>query len=106
MTDTEQRETTISKEVDLENKAKVLVKGVFRPGDIEVTMSGQVYQPPPELLKKIDQTWEPNARRGFFPGPLVRMDDYDLTPEGKLQITLGRTNYKDFLGTRDRETRA
>ncbi|MCX6785483.1 MAG: NUDIX domain-containing protein [Candidatus Komeilibacteria bacterium] len=86
---------------DYKNKAKLLVKGEFSPADIEIKMTDHRLALTDEQLEQIEKVWAQAAAKGFSAGPLARVEDYQLTPEGKLAITFGQTDYKEFLGTRD-----
>ncbi len=88
-----------------EHKAKILISGVFEPGDIKVTMSGHRLSLPHNLAQKVESEWASKAAKGWFPGPLIKVDSYNLTPDGQLSLTFGNTDYKEFLGTSDKQSR-
>lgn len=88
----------------IENKAKILVKGLFDPQDITITTTDHRIPLTPGQHTVIENVWG-NEGKKYFDGPLVRVNSYNLTPEGKLSIVLGRTSYKEFLGTRDKASR-
>lgn len=88
-----------------EYRAKVLVRGIFDRNDIAVTTTDHRIPLTDEQRAKIDTVWEPFARKGYFPGPLVRVQSYDLDADGRLVIVFGKTDYKEFLGTRDMKSR-
>lgn len=88
-----------------EYRAKVLVRGIFDRNDIVITTTGQRIPLTDGQRVKIDKVWEPFAQKGYFPGPLVRVQSYDLDTDGRLVIVFGKTDYKEFLGTRDMRTR-
>lgn len=81
------------------------MKMTVRYHDIVVTTTDHRIPLTDEQRAKIDKVWEPFAQKGYFPGPLVRVESYDLDVDGRLAIVLGRTDYKEFLGTRDRQSR-
>ncbi|MBA3723867.1 MAG: NUDIX domain-containing protein [Candidatus Levybacteria bacterium] len=80
---------------------KLLISGQFATGDVTVHTTGQEFQPTDTLQAKIDKDWAPNAAKGAFPGPLVRLDSFGLDQDGKLNLTFGTTNFKDYVGSRD-----
>src|SRR3989344_570898 len=95
----------MSKETGLEqkekeHKAKVLVLGEFHNGDIVAELIGREMPKNPELTAKIEEIWAPKAAKGYFPGPLVRLEKFNLTPDGKLTLTLGKTDFKEYVGSR------
>jgi|SRR3989344_5460373 len=95
----------MSKETGLEqkekeHKAKVLVLGEFHNGDIVAELIGREMPKNPELTAQIEEIWAPKAAKGYFPGPLVRLEKFNLTPDGKLTLTLGKTDFKEYVGSR------
>lgn len=89
---------------ETEHKAKILVLGEFDRSDIVTEMIDREMPKNPELTEKIEEAWAPKAARGWFPGPLVRVEKFQLTPEGKLELTFGKTNFKEYTGSRDLES--
>lgn len=85
---------------ETENKAKALILGTFEPNDIEVYMTERRMPYIPELAKRIEEEWKSKATQGQFAGPLTRVEFFGLTPEGKLALTLGKTDFKEYCGSR------
>lgn len=65
-----------------EYRAKVLVRGIFGPSDIAVTTTDHRIPLTDRQRAKIDKVWEPFAQKGYFPGPLVKVQSYDLDDKG------------------------
>ncbi len=68
---------------------------------ISITWVESSYCPPPEIREAVDRAWdEAKARLGeaLFDGPMCRMERWRVSPR-RLEITLSRTSYKQFLGT-------
>jgi 8-oxo-dGTP pyrophosphatase MutT (NUDIX family) len=86
--------------LEIENKAKILILGAFGPNDIEVHMTERRMPCNPELAKKIEEEWESKANQDQFAGPLVRVECFGLTPEGKLALAFGKTDFKEYFGSR------
>lgn len=95
---------TGEREPEIENRAKLLVRGVFGPEEIEVQMTGRGMPENVELRERTEEIWAPKAARGWFPGPLVRVDSFELTPEGKLSLIVGKTDFEEYTGSRDLES--
>jgi 8-oxo-dGTP pyrophosphatase MutT (NUDIX family) len=58
--------------------------------------------PPAEVQTVIDREWEhalarPNVK--LFDGPMCRLQSWRAAPDGGLELVLGPTSYKHFLGT-------
>ncbi|MBI4100242.1 hypothetical protein HY439_00675 [Candidatus Microgenomates bacterium] len=88
---------------EIENKAKMLVTGVFGPEDVVVEMTHRRMPKNPELEKKIEEEWAPKAALGWFPGPCSRLEDFDLKDD-KLILTVGDTDFREYTGSRDLAT--
>lgn len=86
---------------EVENKAKVLVIGTFGPDDIAIETTDRRIVCGQELEQKIENEWAPKADKGWFAGPLVRLEEFDLSTDGKLSLILGRTDFKEYIGLRD-----
>lgn len=87
-----------------EPRVRWLISGVFKPENVLVKQTETVFQPPEEIKKKIEEMWAPKAAKGWFPGSLVRVEKYDVTPEGKMELVLGNTDFKMYSGMRDRSS--
>lgn len=87
-----------------DNKAKLLVSGSFADWQINSNFESKLWSPDiqkyPELIEKIDNDWAPKAAKGWFPGPLARLENYSLSESGELNLNFSRTNFKDYYGTR------
>ncbi len=79
-----------------ENKAKVLVLGTFIPDEIEVLVTNNCMPDNPKLREQSEERFNPK----WFPGPLVRLESFSLE-EGKLYLVVGKTNFKEYVGSRD-----
>lgn len=96
--------TSVETPREIENKAKILVMGNFGEDEIETEMTDRGMPENPESRRKIEEEWASKAKPGWFVGPLVRLENFNLTLEGKLSLTLGRTDFKEYVGSRDLES--
>lgn len=86
------------------NMAKVLVMGTFGPDDITIEMTDRRIDRGQQLEQKIKEEWASRAAKGWFPGPLVRLEKFNLSMDGKLSLILGETDFKEYIGSRDLES--
>lgn len=88
---------------EIESKAKVLILGTFTSEDIETVITDHQMPHNTELDHKIETEWAPKAAKGWFAGPLARVENFELTNQGKLRLTFGRTDFREYSGSRNLE---
>lgn len=89
---------------EIEHKAKVLICGYFKPEEIDVFQAPSTFQTNAQTEANIEREWGPKLAKGWFAGPLSRLESYTLTPDGKLQIGVSNTTFDKYVGTRDLQT--
>ncbi len=78
--------------------------GPYSPGQLRVSWSDQIRPTLPEVEAFIEASWLRRAAEAavagasLWDGPLCRLIDYSPSPR-RLDMTLGPTGYRDFLGT-------
>lgn len=92
-----------AKRPEIEHKAKVLIIGIFTPEDIEIIETGKSISFGHDVRQRIEETWIPLEKKGYFPGPLMHLNSATLSPKGKLVLSTGETNFKEYTGTRSLE---
>jgi len=76
--------------------------GDWGPGDIEVVPADFGAPAVPEVEALIERAWEEATRWPgvqLFDGPMTRLEECGVRPDGRLYLLLSRTSYKRFLGT-------
>ena len=68
---------------NLENKAKLLVAGVWGPDEVHTNPAKRKHHVANDLWPHIEQIWQPKADRGFTAGPLVRVNQVWIGPDGE-----------------------
>jgi len=80
------------------------VVGRYAPGEVVLLASPQARESNPKIEQAIERTWQEQtlaaeaAGRRLFNGTLARLVCYEPLPH-RLELTLGRTTYREFLGT-------
>jgi hypothetical protein len=80
----------------------VLKSGDWGHGDVEVQWVPSGRRIVPEVEALIDRAWQSAlARPGahLFDGPMCRLEQWDVSPNGTLRLWLSHTTYKPFFGT-------
>jgi 8-oxo-dGTP pyrophosphatase MutT (NUDIX family) len=76
--------------------------GDWGPGDVEVVWVPTGRRVVPEVEALIEDAWvRATARPGahLFDGPMCRLEEWGVTPAGRLSLALSETTYKPFFGT-------
>jgi 8-oxo-dGTP pyrophosphatase MutT (NUDIX family) len=76
--------------------------GDWGPGDIEVAPADSSPARVPEVEALVERAWQEAKRRPgvqLFDGPMTRLEESGVRPDGRLYLVLSRTSYKHFLGT-------
>lgn len=85
-------------------KFEVLLQGRYSPDEVVVTYTAQTMRNTPRLRTLINRVWEEQRRRAekvgvvLFPGELCRLVRY-WEEGGVLHLILGRTDYRELMGT-------
>jgi len=83
---------------------KVLLQGRYLTGQVVVSYTAQTMRDTPRLRALIDRVWAEERRKAekkgviLFPGELCRLMGY-REEGGLLHLTLGRTDYRELVGT-------
>ena len=86
-------------------RLRTVEAGEYKPEDIIFIKATDKRPTSEELEEKIDDVWaqETAANTKLFNAPKFDIREIRQTPEGKLEITYGLTDYKTFVGTRPDE---
>jgi 8-oxo-dGTP pyrophosphatase MutT (NUDIX family) len=79
-----------------------LHSGDWAPGEVTAERSRDCRRRVPAVEAVIERTWaEALARPGahLFDGPMCRLEEWSVSPEGRLRLLLSDTTYKVFYGT-------
>lgn len=79
----------------------VRTAGDWPPAQVHTSWAAGTHAVPPEARDLIERTWGVTlARPGvkLFDGPMCRMESW-AERDGRLEVALSRTTYKQFLGT-------
>jgi len=80
------------------------VVGRYAPGEVAVVASSRERESNPKVEQAIERAWQEQTRqaaaagRRLFNGRLARLVCYEPLPH-RLELTLGQTTYREFLGT-------
>ena len=89
---------------------EILARGLFRPSQLVITYNPVLRMPAnPAIQQWMDELWEQklaSARERSIPlfdAPLYRFVDGETPGDGTLHLTLGDTDYKEYVTTRSPE---
>ncbi|MCL2700131.1 MAG: hypothetical protein FWE88_00390 [Phycisphaerae bacterium] len=80
------------------------VVGRYAPGEVVLLPSPRARESDPKIEEAIERTWQEQMARAqregrrLFDGRLARLVCYEPLPH-RLELTLGQTTYREFLGT-------
>ena len=84
--------------------AGIIAVGQWRPGQVRVKFDPEEHiGRDPKVEALIEEAWAQAQSRGglLFPGPLYRLAAYDEL-DHRLLLTVGPTDYREYLGTNRR----
>jgi len=86
---------------------EILARGLYRPEQVDIIYDPELCMPTnPTILKWMDTLWEEKLviarKRGvpLFDAPLFRLIGAKSQDDGRLQVVLGNTSYKEYVTTR------
>jgi ADP-ribose pyrophosphatase YjhB (NUDIX family) len=89
---------------------ELLVHGCYRPDQVIMKYNPALHMPiTPEVQAWMDTTWEQQLAQArqkgtrLFDAPLFRYVQAASCPDGRLQVTVGDTGYKEYATTRTPE---